>query len=83
MGGHDSLWGIKAGALHDDVKLFFEDARKKDFKGVDHQFVETVNGDHGRIEVRRHWMVSDIEWLEQRGQWKGLKSIAMVESEAP
>lgn len=81
--GGDYVLALKGnqGTLHDDVKLFFEDGLKKDFKDMDHQFVETVNGDHGRIEVRRHWMVSDIEWLEQRGQWKGLGSIAMVESE--
>jgi predicted transposase YbfD/YdcC len=69
------------GTLHKDVKLFLEDARAKEFEGVEHQCVETVEKDHGRIEVRRHWIVSDIDWLEQREQWKGLKSIGMVESE--
>jgi predicted transposase YbfD/YdcC len=81
--GADYVLALKGnqGTLHDDAKLFLEDARKSEFKGVEHQFVETVDGDHGRIEVRRHWIVSDIGWLEQRAQWKGMKSIAMVESE--
>jgi predicted transposase YbfD/YdcC len=42
---------------------------------------ETIDGDHGRIEVRRYWHVSDLSWLDERSQWKGLKSIGMVEAE--
>ena len=67
--------------LNDDTRLFFEDALETGFKDVDHRFEETVDGDHGRIEIRRHWIVSDIGWLEQKAQWKGLKSLAMVQSE--
>lgn len=42
---------------------------------------ETIDGDHGRIEVRRYWHVSDLSWLDERSQWKGLKRIGMVEAE--
>jgi hypothetical protein len=28
------------------------------------QALETTNADHGRTEVRRHWIVHDIEWLD-------------------
>lgn len=81
--GADYVLALKGnqGSLHDDTKLFFEDALERHFKDVEHRFMETVDGDHGRIEVRRHWLVSDIDWLEQKSQWKGLKSIGMVESE--
>ena len=24
---------------------------------------ETVDGDHGRIEIRKYWITSDIDWL--------------------
>jgi predicted transposase YbfD/YdcC len=42
---------------------------------------ETVDGDHGRIEIRRYWQVSDVTWLDERSQWKHLQSIGMVEAE--
>jgi predicted transposase YbfD/YdcC len=31
--------------------------------------------DHGRIERREVWVSRDIDWLYQRGEWKGLSSI--------
>jgi predicted transposase YbfD/YdcC len=42
---------------------------------------ETVDGEHGRIEIRRYWQVSDVSWLDERSQWKHLQSIGMVEAE--
>lgn len=68
------------GTLHEDIKLFFEDAKETGFKGIRHDFHETIDGDHGRIETRRYYTISDIEWLEGKADWKGLKSIGMVES---
>ena len=49
---------------------------------------QTTDGDHGRIEIRRHAVCHDVEWLvsDRRfpGEWrfKGLAMIAMVEAEA-
>ena len=34
--------------------------------------------DHGRIETREYYLESDIDWLSQKPQWHGLKSIGMV-----
>jgi predicted transposase YbfD/YdcC len=42
---------------------------------------ETVDGDHGRIEIRRYWQVDDLSWLAERSQWKHLQSVGMVEAE--
>lgn len=67
--------------LHDDVELFFQDAKKTDFKDIQNSYHKTIDGDHGRIEERRHWVVSDIDWLDGKPQWKGLSSIGMVERE--
>jgi predicted transposase YbfD/YdcC len=69
------------GTLSEDVQLFFLDAIENQFKDIDFDYHETVDGGHGRVEIRRHWAVSDIEWLHQRKDWKGLNTIAMVESE--
>jgi predicted transposase YbfD/YdcC len=42
---------------------------------------ETVDGEHGRIEIRRYWQVADLSWCEERSRWKHLQSIGMVEAE--
>ena len=43
-------------------------------------FHQTVDGDHGRVETRRCWCTSEIDWFEDRDQWKGLASFGMVEA---
>ena len=69
-------------ALSAEVERFFTDA---DAANLDRH--ETTDGDHGRIEVRRHAVCHDIDWLtsDRRfpGEWRfdGLAMIAMVESE--
>ena len=73
--------------LHEDVKSFFEDARAHEFsprneeRRIEHGYYETVEKDHGRIETRRCWMVTGLDWLEQKDEWAGLASIGAVESE--
>jgi len=66
--------------LYDDVTLFFEEGKATDFAEIDHEYHETVDGDHGRIETRRYWITSDIEWLGAKASWSNLQSIGMVES---
>ncbi len=39
------------------------------------------DGGHGRVEVRTCWASDEIEWLDPKGAWKGLRSIVMVERE--
>jgi predicted transposase YbfD/YdcC len=69
------------GNLHNDIKLFFEMAIKEDFDDISYDSFVTVDGDHGRIETRRHYVVSDIDWLEGKHNWKNLRTIGMVISE--
>jgi len=87
----DYVFSLKGNqtTLHEDVKLFFEDARAHDFHQKDeerriaHGYYETVEKDHGRIETRRCWMVAGehLDWLWQRAEWAGLSSIGAMESE--
>jgi len=42
-------------------------------------FHETVEKDHGRIETRRYAISDQIDWLEQKPLWVGLKAVGMVE----
>ena len=67
--------------LHQDVVELFKFARQQDWKGIEHQFHQTINKEHGRLEIRRHWTMGNSEYLYGAEQWKGLQSIGMVESE--
>lgn len=66
-------------SLHDDVKLYLDDQIEVNPKKS--AYYETIEKDHGRIETRRYWITSKIEWLKERHSgWSGLKSIGVVEA---
>jgi len=69
------------GALHDDVTLFMDDARTRDFRDVPHDFYEQTEKGHGRLEQRRVWSTEDVAWLVRRHDRPDLRSLAMVEAE--
>ena len=59
--------------LHEDVALYFEKLHKaNDFA--------TLEKGHGRIEKREYFLETDIGWLPQRLDWKGLQAIGAVRS---
>jgi len=35
------------------------------FENIHFDFYEAQNKNHGRLEVRRHYVTSDIDWLYQ------------------
>lgn len=69
------------GTAHAEVQSFLEDARHRSFAGVAHDLVETVDKDHGRLEIRRYWISDQIGWFADRAQWEKLRTVAMVEAE--
>ena len=72
------------GTLHDEVQDLFAHAQATDFHDITHEYHETVNKGHGRLEVRRHWIITEgesLEYLNTKEKWAGLKSIGMVEAE--
>lgn len=82
--GADYLLALKDNwpALSAEVERFFASAAPA---ALDTH--NTTDGDHGRIEIRRHAVCHDIDWLlsDRRfpGEWrfKDLAMIAMVEAE--
>lgn len=65
------------GSLLEEVKEYFSDEefiRKICEKG---SYKKTQEKAHGQIETREYYQTENIQWLEQKKQWKGLKSIAM------
>ena len=81
--GADYVLSLKGnqGNLHKDVEQLFDWARKTDFKDIEHEAYQTIDKGHGRIEVRRYWLLDKVEHLENAQRWKGLKRVGMIESE--
>ena len=69
------------GNLHQEVKQYFEWTTQCPSQAVQMDVCETVEKGHGRIETRRCQVTEDINWLVQKEDWVGLKSIVMVEAE--
>lgn len=72
------------GRFHSEVQEIFNDAHQRSFRDIVHDYDRTVDGDHGRIEIREYWTISDprfIRYLDPEGEWEGLQSIGMVKSE--
>lgn len=80
--GGDYVLALKGnqGGLYEDVQQLFDSAHKQDFKDIDHDFYETLETGHGRIEKRRCWSLGQVEDLLDSGRWAKLRNIAMVEA---
>jgi predicted transposase YbfD/YdcC len=84
--GADYVLALKGnqGTLHEAVATAFTEARAEDFRDLPHGYTRTVDGGHGRIELRQYWTVADPEllaYLNPGGEWAGLRSVGMVERE--
>jgi predicted transposase YbfD/YdcC len=73
--GGDYALALKGnqGTLHDDVRLFLDDAASEATMTK-----PLVEADHGRIETRTATVSTDIEWLQKDHQWPGLAAIGKV-----
>lgn len=84
--GADYVLALKENqkTLHDDVEFFFKEevltkAKKELVK--DEIYLKTLEKDHGRIEKREYYMVTNVSWLDQIDKWPNLSAIGMVVSE--
>jgi predicted transposase YbfD/YdcC len=82
----DYVFALKANhpQLRQEVMDWFDWARDRDFRDVTHSFHQTVNKEHGRIEIRRCWAIHDplaFESLAYYEGWAALQSVVMVQRE--
>ena len=68
------------GSLREDVEVFAAEQKARNFADTKVSRDTTVDGDHGRIETRTTTVIHDADWLRERHDWPGLKSVVMVES---
>ena len=65
--------------LYEDVKLFLKDEKEKEKLKTEGKYYRTIEKAHSQIEIREYYQTEEINWLSQRKNWKGLKSIGMEE----
>jgi predicted transposase YbfD/YdcC len=84
--GADYVLALKANqpTLWVGVGIVFREGQATGFAPGSHQYRRTVEKNHGRIEVRQVWAVEDpavVAYLDPRGVWPQLRSVAMVVAE--
>lgn len=81
--GGDYVLALKGNQqdLYEDVKLYFETCLSEGFDGR-YSATEEEDYGHGRSQTRRYCSVraEHLDWLRHKEEWKGLRSIACVES---
>ena len=72
------------GHLQEDVAQVFDEAQETAFQDNTHDYHQTVNGGHGRIEIRDCWTMPVPEWadhIRNLEAWKDFRTIVKVVSE--
>lgn len=81
--GADYVLALKGNQsnLVDEVENYFQQAESIDFEGVECDAIGSKEYAHGREEKREVYITEDIDWLPQKDEWRGIKTIIMVISE--
>ena len=72
------------GNLYEDVDRLFTDLETSQYQAYTFNYDKTVDKDHGRIEIRECWTISDPEILcYLRGfiNWKNLVTVSRIRSQ--
>jgi predicted transposase YbfD/YdcC len=67
--------------LHQDLVDWFDYAQQMQFQNMQHDYHETINKAHGRIEIRRCWVIADplaFEHIRHYEGWPDLHAIVCV-----
>jgi predicted transposase YbfD/YdcC len=80
----DYVLRVKAnqGYLAEDLEDWFAYADQRQFAGMAYDFAETINKEHGRIEIRRCWAISDplaFDSIRNYEGWTDLRTILRVQ----
>lgn len=73
-------------AAHEEIRAFFDALIPPDpamgtpLRPQQTDYVESVEGDHGRIETRRYWITAQTGWFADAKDWEGLRSFGIVDS---
>lgn len=81
--GGDYVLPVKGnqGNLHKDVVDWFERAEAKRFSGEQYDLYETQETEHGRQDIRRYWVLTNIDAIPALEQWAESTAIGCIESQ--
>jgi predicted transposase YbfD/YdcC len=71
-------------SLNDDVRLFLDseiEKHKANNSSLINSYYENIDTGHGRVETRKCYVSSNIEWLANKDKWSKLTSLIAIESE--
>lgn len=68
------------GTLQEDVALFVAEQKTRGFYDSKGSRYTSVDNDHGRLETRTTTVIHNIDWLQKRHQWPGLKAIICIDT---
>lgn len=63
--------------MYEEVREYFSDEKFLKVIQNEGNYRKTQEKAHGQIEIREYYQTEDIKWLNQKKNWKGLKSIVM------
>lgn len=67
--------------LAESITTFFDIGQTEGWKNTPHTYAESVEKDHGRLEVRRCWAFDQLDCLAEPSQWPDLKMFGVIEAE--
>lgn len=79
----DYVFALKANHenLFKEVTAAFAKADSNNFQDAAIDYYETTTKDHGRLEIRRSWVMTNLSEFKHIAAWKNIHLIGMVESE--
>lgn len=80
--GGDYVLQLKAnqGGLYAETVELFDQCLRDDCYGIAYTTAATTDAGHGRIEQRRLWATSEVDWFAERDKWKKLRTLIRVEA---
>lgn len=67
--------------LAESIATFFEIGQAERWRNVTYSYTESIEKDHGRIEVRRCWAFDCLDCLADPQQWPDLSMFGVIEAE--
>lgn len=77
----DYIFALKGnqGKLHKDIAAFFKEEQRINSEIITKGYHQTDERNHGRLELRRVTVCTDIKGLKEKHKWPRLTSVIMVE----
>ena len=78
----DYLLALKGnqGNIYKEVERFFDAVVNDRTFGYEIGRHKSVDGEHARIEIRKYWQVNAPDYLKEKFEWPGLKTLVMCEA---